>query len=226
VAIDVETAAPDLLANWVSQVRPAVRSRRRRPDAVGGLRFAFYGRVSTADFQEPASSRQWQRDVAEDLIAGRGRVVVEFFDTDHSRRLSWPQRPQAAALLQSLADPDRGFDAVVVGEYERAFCGDQVLTMLPVFVEHGVQLWLPEAHGPIDTAEPAHRALLMLLGAQSKREGAPRPVPGAGLDAGADPRRRTLPGRPAALRLSAGRRGPAPESDARQVGTAVAAPRS
>jgi len=32
-----------------------------------------------------------------------------------------------------------------------------------------VQLWLPEAHGPVDAAEPAHRVLLMLLGAQSKR---------------------------------------------------------
>jgi site-specific DNA recombinase len=73
-------------------------------------------------------------------------------------------------LLQSLADPDRGFDAVVVGEYERAFYGDQVLTLLPLFEEHGVQLWLPEAHGPVNPEDSTHRALLMLLGAQSKRE--------------------------------------------------------
>jgi DNA invertase Pin-like site-specific DNA recombinase len=134
------------------------------------LRFAFYGRVSTAEFQEPESSRRWQRDVAEDLVAGHGRIVAEFFDTDLSRRLSWSDRAQAAALLRALANPDRGFDAVVVGEYERAFCGDQVLTLLPVFEEHNVQLWLPEAHGPVDPTEPSHQALLMLLGAQSKRE--------------------------------------------------------
>jgi hypothetical protein len=120
VAIDVRPVDPDLLTSWVSWEPPSTRSRRRKPDPVGGLRFAFYGRVSTAEFQEPASSRQWQRDVAEDLIDGHGRVVVEFFDIDSSRRLSWRHRPQAAALLRSLADPDRGFDAVVVGEYERA----------------------------------------------------------------------------------------------------------
>jgi site-specific DNA recombinase len=131
--------ASDLLAHWISQARLAVRSRRRPPDVVGGSRFAFYGRVSTADFQEPDSSRRWQQDVAEDLVAGHGRIVVEFFDTDRSRRLSWSDRPEAAALLAMFADPDRGLDAVVVDEYERAFYGDQVLTLLPIFEEHSVQ---------------------------------------------------------------------------------------
>ncbi|MFC5006366.1 hypothetical protein ACFPIJ_52170 [Dactylosporangium cerinum] len=46
--------------------------------------------------------------------------MAEFFDTNRSRRLPWRDRPQAVKLLQSLADPDRTFDAVVVGEYERA----------------------------------------------------------------------------------------------------------
>jgi site-specific DNA recombinase len=126
--------------------------------------------VSIADFQEPESSRRWQRDVAEDLVAGHGRIVAAFFDSDRSRRLPWCDRPEAAALSRSLADPDRGFDAVVVGEYERAFYGDQILTLLPAFEEQGVQLWLPEAHGPVDLKDSTHRALLMLLGAQSKRE--------------------------------------------------------
>ncbi|MEV8516615.1 recombinase family protein [Dactylosporangium sp. NPDC051484] len=161
---------PDLLTYWMSQARLAGRPRRRRPDVVGGLRFAFYGRVSTADFQEPVSSRRWQRDVAEDLTDGHGRIVVEFFDVDRSRRLPWSDRPHAAMLLAALADPERGFDAVVVGEYERAFYGDQVLSLIPLLEAHGVQLWLPEAHGRIDLAEPSHQALLMLLGAQSKRE--------------------------------------------------------
>jgi site-specific DNA recombinase len=39
-----------------------------------------------------------------------------------------------------------------------------------VFARHGVRLWLPETNGPVDGADPAHRALVMLLGAQSKRE--------------------------------------------------------
>jgi site-specific DNA recombinase len=83
--------------------------------------------------------------VAEELIAGHGRIVAEFFDVDRSRR-----RRQAAALLELFADPDRKFDAVVVGECERAFYGDQLLSMVSVFEVAGVQLWLPEAHGRID----------------------------------------------------------------------------
>ena len=105
----------DLLTYWIGHARPAKRSRRRSPDVPEGLRFAFYGRVSTADFQEPDSSRRWQWDVAEDLVDGHGRIVVSFFDADRSRRLPWRDRPQAAALLAAIADPDRGFDAVVVG---------------------------------------------------------------------------------------------------------------
>ena len=29
--------------------------------------------------------------------------------------------PQAGALVAALADPERGWDAIVIGEYERAF---------------------------------------------------------------------------------------------------------
>jgi site-specific DNA recombinase len=170
VAAVSESGGVDLLACWMNEKGPAGRSRRRPPDTTGGLRFAFYGRVSTADFQEPESSRRWQRDVAEELIAGHGRIVAESFDVGRSRRLPWRDRPRAAALLESFADPEREFDAVVVGEYERAFYGDQLLSMVPVFEACGVQLWLPEAHGRVDLQEPSHRALVMLLGAQSKRE--------------------------------------------------------
>jgi site-specific DNA recombinase len=152
--------------------RRGLRRSRRTPIAalVSGVRFAFYGRVSTEDFQDHESSRAWQRNAASELIAGRGVIVAEFFDRGQSRRLAWRNRPQAAALLAALSDPDRGFDAVVVGEYERAFFGDQLTQLLPLLAEHGVQLWLPETDGPIDSADPAHQALVMLLGAQSKRE--------------------------------------------------------
>ena len=50
-------------------------------------------------------------------------IVAEFFDAGESRTLPWPRRPQAAALVAQLADPDRGWDAIVIGEYERAFYG-------------------------------------------------------------------------------------------------------
>jgi site-specific DNA recombinase len=38
----------------------------------------------------------------------------------------------AAALVAALADPDRGWDALVVGEYERAFYGSQYAMVAPL----------------------------------------------------------------------------------------------
>jgi hypothetical protein len=96
--------------------------------------------------------------------------LSEFFDVGYSRCLPWTDRPQAAALLAAVADPDCGFDAVVVGEYERAFYADQLPHLLPLLEEHRVQLWLPEAHGPVDLRDPVHQALILLLGAQSRQE--------------------------------------------------------
>jgi len=76
----------------------------------------FYGRVSTEDHQDPVTSRVRQRDQAGALVAGHGQIVAEFFDIGQSRTLAWARRPQAAALVAELADPERGWDAVVIGE--------------------------------------------------------------------------------------------------------------
>lgn len=89
--------------------------------------FAFYGRVSTEDQQDPESSRQWQLARSRSLIEPHGgRVVAEYFDIGHSRALPWKRQPRANELLESFRDPGRGFTAVVVGEPARAFCGNQL----------------------------------------------------------------------------------------------------
>jgi site-specific DNA recombinase len=93
-------------------------------------------------------SRARQRDQAAALVAGHGRIVAGFFDTGFSRTLAWPRRPQAAALVAALADPDRGWDAVVIGEYERAFYGGQYASMAPLFKHYGIQLWTPGGRRP------------------------------------------------------------------------------
>ena len=112
------------------------------------MRFAFYGRVSTEDQQDPTSSRNWQLAGDQQLIEPTaGEIVGEFFDLGQSRSLPWPRRPEAARLLKALADHDRGFDAVVIGEPQRAFYGNQFGLTFPVFVHYGVQLWVPEVGG-------------------------------------------------------------------------------
>jgi DNA invertase Pin-like site-specific DNA recombinase len=168
MAATFDTSAPDLFGSWVNG--KTSKARRYRSVANDGLRFAFYGRVSTADYQDPSSSRRWQLDVATELVAGRGRVVAEFFDIGCTRELSWSQRPQARMLLDAMADPGRGFDAIVVGEYARAFSGNQLQNLAAVLQRCGVQLWLPETDGPVDFQNVTHQALLMMLGAQAKRE--------------------------------------------------------
>lgn len=165
-------AAPSdgVFTAWL-QAPGSRRARGRvRPLPAGDVRFAFYGRISTARFQDPVSSRAWQLAVVGRLVAGRGRVVVEFFDTAASRSLPWPRRSEAAALLAAAADPNREFDAVVVAEFERAFAAGQAQSVIAQLNAYGVQVWLPEARGPVDLAEPEHRALLMMLGHQSERE--------------------------------------------------------
>ncbi|RJQ84657.1 recombinase [Amycolatopsis panacis] len=126
--------------------------------------------MSTSDCQDPVTSRAWQRAVADELVEDHGEVVVEFFDESRSRRWSWAERPAAAALLAAAEASDRQFDAVVVGEYERAFYGDQFRDVVARLEAVGVRVWLPEAGGPVGLGSPVHQALLVLLGAQAQRE--------------------------------------------------------
>jgi DNA invertase Pin-like site-specific DNA recombinase len=159
------------LSGWLHVTAPRQKARRRPTSVVtGAIRFAFYGRISTGEYQDATSSQAWQLDSARQTIAGRGRIVAEFFDVGCSRRLPWTERPHATALLAAAASLDRPFDAVVVGEYERAFHGDQLTNIASVLASHGAQLWLPETNGPVDLESPAHQALIMLLGHQSNRE--------------------------------------------------------
>jgi site-specific DNA recombinase len=134
------------LEEWAGHLSRRPAGGRSR----GWLRFAFYGRVSTEDWQDPGSSLARQREEAGALVRGHGKIVAEFFDIGETRKAAWARRPQAAALVAQLADPGRGWDAVVIGEYERAFYSAQYALMVPLFEHYGIRLWLPEAGGRVD----------------------------------------------------------------------------
>lgn len=157
-----------LLVAWATGQRRVRPRHQARIDA--GLRFAFYGRMSTVDFQDRATSQRWQLASASELVAGHGRIVAEYFDHGMSRSLAWADRPQAARLLAAIPEPDRGFEAIVVGEYERAFAGRQLDQLAPILRRHQVALWLPETDGPVNFEDPRQVALLDLLGVRSQRE--------------------------------------------------------
>ena len=150
----------------------AERTARRdwRPAGRGMVRFMFYGRVSTEDWQDPVTSRARQREQAEALVRGHSVIVAELFDVGESRTVAWARRSKSAALVAQLADPDRGWDAVVIGEYERAFYGSQYAAMAPLFEHYGVQLWMPETGGRVDYASEHDEKTMTTLGLSSKRE--------------------------------------------------------
>jgi site-specific DNA recombinase len=145
----------------VTDLDPAVLARR----------FGFLGRVSTEDNQDPEASYNWQKSRSRSLIEPAGGIIVaEYFDVGQSRSLPWKRRPRAAQLLADLADPGRGFDAVVIGEPQRAFYGNQYSLVMPVFAHYGVELWVPEVGGPIDPDSEAHDLIMSVFGGLSKGE--------------------------------------------------------
>jgi site-specific DNA recombinase len=69
-----------------------------------------------------------------------------------------------------MADPEREFDAVVIGSSERAFYGNQFAAMAPLFEHYNVQVWVPELGGAVDPRVVGQEELMILLGMLSKRE--------------------------------------------------------
>lgn len=135
------------------------------------ITFAAYLRTSTDDNQSPEDSRRWQLSVAEQLVApAGGRIVAIYHDVDVSRSRPWPRRPEATRLLEDVADPSRGWDALVVGEPQRAFSGAQFQLVFPVLSHYGVDLWVPEIGGRVDPDSDAHDLVMNLFGGLSKAE--------------------------------------------------------
>ena len=70
--------------------------------------FAFYGRVSTEDQQDPESSRMAAPRARQLIEPAGGQIVAEFFDIGQSRSLPWKRRPEASRLLDASATRTAG----------------------------------------------------------------------------------------------------------------------
>ena len=101
-------AAGGGLTEWAerSALRRAGRLTAAGP-VPGRLRFVFYGRVSTEDWQGPVTSRARQRERAGALVRGHGQIVAEFFDVGQTRKLAWACRPQSATPAWSRSASPR-----------------------------------------------------------------------------------------------------------------------
>jgi len=132
---------------------------------------AGYGRCSTEDNQDPETSRGWQFGNARKFVGPLGGVVTEeFFDIGQSRSVPWERRHEASRLLAALKDPNRGWNAVVVGEGTRCWFGNQFSLIAPRFAAYGVDLWVPELGGKFDPRNPSHKMLMSVLGGMSESE--------------------------------------------------------
>jgi DNA invertase Pin-like site-specific DNA recombinase len=104
------------------------------------------------------------------LTEGHGTIVEEFFDVGYSRSLPWRRRPEATRLLEAVAAPYRTFDAVVIGEPQRAFYGAQFSETFPVLQHFGVDLWVPDVGGRIDPDSDVQELMMTIFGGISKGE--------------------------------------------------------
>ena len=103
-AVPVACAEP----GYSTLVLWAERSGRRAERlARGTLRFAFYGRVSTEDWQDQVTSRARQHAQAESLVRGIGMIVAEFFDIGQSRTVARARRRRTGPPRQQRRPSDR-----------------------------------------------------------------------------------------------------------------------
>jgi hypothetical protein len=92
-----------------------------RSGVVSKLLFAFVGRVSTEDMQEPEASRARQIAKASTILPPSAQIVADYFDIGDTRALPWPRRPETGRLLRELRSGTNAWDAIVAGEFTRAF---------------------------------------------------------------------------------------------------------
>ncbi|WP_202867430.1 recombinase family protein [Kribbella pittospori] len=138
-------------------------------DGIGPL--AFYGRCSTEDNQDPATSKVWQMGEATRFVEPLGGEIVDkFFDIGQSRSLPWERREEANRILQALKDPGRGWGGLVVGEATRCWFSNQFSLTWPKFDRYGVSLWIPSLGGRFDPENTVHDMAMTITGGLSKSE--------------------------------------------------------
>lgn len=128
------------------------------------MNFAFYGQAVTTDRQQARRIHDRQvADAAVRVAAVGGQVVRDFFDVYADPFRAWRHRRHGRRLLAELADPGRGFDAVVISDTRTAFSSYEYDLVLWQCTMHNVQLWVPEIEGPVLEDNAQHQITMMTL---------------------------------------------------------------
>lgn len=115
--------------------------------ARGSLRFVFYGRTTTpvpAKSPEAMGEQERQLAIAQALVGDSGSIAISYFDTRSHRFSTWRHRPKARRILTALSNPNRGFDAIVVGDTRAVMSVQEFDGLTYRCLLHNVQLWCPE----------------------------------------------------------------------------------
>ena len=127
-------------------------------------RFVFYGRTDTpmpARSDEATRERQRQLSIATRLVDERGgAIVLTLFDSTSDRFASWKYRPHAGRLLRAITAPQRGFDAIVVGDTLITMSASDFDYLADLCSMHGVELWCPEIGGAFKPADADHQRIM------------------------------------------------------------------
>ncbi len=188
------------------------------------MKFSFYGRVSTEDQQDPASSKQWQLARAESHPARRRR---------HRRRVLRHRAEPVAAMEASTAGDARFSSRSQTPRpwlrRRRDRRAGPCLLRQPVRLDlsacsshYGVELWVPEVGGRVDPGSEAHDLVMSLYGGMCKGERNRIKIRVRSAMAAQAQARGPVPRRAAAVRLPAGRRRRSPQPV--QGGARTAAP--
>lgn len=143
------------------------------------MNFAFYGKAITTDPQQARTIHDRKsRTPPPASPPSADASFATFLDTYPDRHRTRRHRRHAARLLTALADPRRGFDAIIISDTRTALSPYQYDLVLSLCTQHGVQLWLPEIDGPVAPNNTEHERIMMELFWETAPAAKQRPATG------------------------------------------------
>ena len=124
------------------------------------MNFAFYGQAITIGRRaaRPIHAQQLA-DATARVSRHDGTIIADYFDVYPDRLRAWRHRRQAARLLKAIEDPNRTFDALVIGDTGTALTAMQYQDLLALCTACEVRLWLPEVGEAVDPDNEEHQEI-------------------------------------------------------------------